>query len=134
MIKSMKRTFVILDKKPVEKNKEFIKALFESHIPKARYWFDKLDCRVSWARETDSGMTLEKYLENFGDGAMVRLDIRREIPEEKIIIFSALNRFPDAPSIERFVWYECPLNKRNYEKVSKLFKKVYGHCMGDTKL
>ncbi len=51
-----------IEKESAKKTKEYMRALFESNIPGSWYWFDKLDCSISLARQPDPDMTYKKFI------------------------------------------------------------------------
>jgi hypothetical protein len=67
-----------IEKESVKKTKEFMKALFQSNIPGSWHWFDKLDCRISLARQPDPGMTDRRFIRNIRKNRFVRLQINRK--------------------------------------------------------
>jgi hypothetical protein len=106
-----------IEKESVKKTKEFMKALFQSNIPGSWHWFDKLDCSVSFARQPDPGMTLNKFIGNIRKNRFVRLQInRKEHPPADL--FKTMNvigfcvctvKLADSPGIERFAWHCTPI-------------------------
>jgi len=126
-ILSMKRLIVMdLDEEPLEKNKEFLKGLYGLKIPKEIKEFDKLNCNVSFSRQDDKKMTLEKYLKKMDDSPRMSISLSAGWQDDPRIIYSISMNDKEDKETSRFAWYKCQLNKPNYKKVSTLFEKVYG--------
>src|SRR3989338_1335284 len=111
-----------LDVFPLEQIKSFMQGLFNLDIENALIWFDKLDCRISWRREPDDKMDLNKFLSDFKDDTFVRLQIGS--PTEGIIRFGANYRKKDT-GISHLAWFQCDLTLNNYKKIDRLFKKAF---------
>lgn len=118
----MQRNQINLADRPVGQNRAFLKALYETKdLENARKWFDQLDCSVSMVRETDSEMTLDKYLGLMTHQFHVILQIGSPLPD--LIRYSASGY--DCHNVNRFAWLECHFNPRNYDLVSRLFNLLY---------
>ena len=132
-----------IQKESVKKNKEFMKLLFEANIPGSWYWFDILDCRVSFARQLDSQMTYKKFIRNIRKDRFVAIEINRKehSPSEPFKNVNIIGFFmrsvtlPDSRQIERFAWHCTPIDTGyfrehpNYKIVDEIFKKVFNTDM-----
>tara|TARA_Y100000310_G_scaffold330357_1_gene401845 strand:+ start:7638 stop:8057 length:420 start_codon:yes stop_codon:yes gene_type:complete len=118
----MQRNQINLGNMFVEKNKEFLKALYGTEdLERARKWFNALDCSVSFARQNDPDMNLGRFLDLITDSFHIVLQTGSPSPDE--IRYCASGS--DDQRVDRFAWVECPYNEHNYGVVSLLFEKVY---------
>jgi len=119
----MQRTQLNLSDRPIEQNRAFLKALYETKdLERARKWFDTLDCSVSIERQIDREMTLDTYLRLMNDQFQILL--RTDFLYEDLIRYSVYGS--DTNGVTRFAWLECPLNERNYDTIVHLFNRAYG--------
>ena len=127
---------------------EFIKELdnLREQIPHSGFRFNMLNCNVSFFRQPDPEMTLDTFLNNYGDDAHMYLTFfvgRKDTNPfyktadeafEMRPIFSLVTRglyVPGVPDEEKFIWYYAPLNAESYGLIDKSFEKVYSRKMAD---
>ena len=116
----MQRNHINLNDRPIEANKDFLRALYGAeYLQDARRWFDKLDTSVSWSRQRDTDMTLDKFLGSMTDKFHIVLQSGHPFDDIRYCASSMGER----PEI--FAWVECPYNEHNYGIVSNLFNHVY---------
>jgi len=128
-----------IDKEPTKKINAFMKILFEADIPGSWYWFDKLNCRVSFARQRDDRMMYKKFIRHIRKDRIVRFQINRiEYPPDDpfkrvnvIGFFIGFVRLPDSEGTERMAWHCTPIDSGyfrkhpNYQRVDEIFKRVF---------
>jgi|APSaa5957512622_1039677.scaffolds.fasta_scaffold170423_2 hypothetical protein len=118
----MYRNQVLLGEGDLEQNKIFLRNLYLcDKLEDSNRYFDKLD--GSTQRETDEGMTLDKFLGLMDDTYHINLQIGS--PAEGIR-YCASGYNLDFDSITRFAWVICPLNDHNFKEISDMFENVYG--------
>lgn len=115
--------YIKLEKKPLEKQKQFVKNLFDLKLQNIKLWFDRLNCEESWARQKCSDMTLEKYLGFFEESTLSRLTIRDDHGKRRIISFSSTTKGDGDNSY--YLWYNCKFSKENYQMIDNLFKEIF---------
>ena len=132
-------TWLNIEKESTKKISEFMKTLFEADIPGSWYWFDKLDCSVSFARQLDKQMTYKKFIRNIRKNRFVRFAInRKEHPPDDlfknvnvICLYIAFVRLPGSKHVERMAWHCTPIDSiyfrehPNYKKIDEIFKKTF---------
>lgn len=122
--------FPDLIKRGVKKNKVFIKSLYEEkNFEDSRKFFDYLDCSRSYQRQTDEGMTLEKFLKFINKNSMITLQLAS--PEPKDIRYGV--RLSDQ-DINRFLFIEMPCNENNFNLVSEIYKSSFGRVLEKEKV
>jgi hypothetical protein len=75
-----------------------------------RWWFDKLDCSESYARQRVEGVSFEDAMEHFVEGALLRVIHRRPVilldePHLEVVFRSMKN------PVDYFLWIVIPLNR-----------------------
>ena len=125
---------IVLNKKGLEENKSFLKAIYSCQdLLEVKKWFDKLDCNISWQRQTDKKMTLEKFLNNMGkDHASFHGTLQINNPDPLKIRYCI--SFDGNDRISRFVWVIYPYNKNNFKITSDLYEKSFGNKIEDDPL
>ena len=124
---SIEKRQINLNSKPIKKTKQFLKSVWESNIEGANKIFDKLD-GTSMARVADSDMNLDKFLSNFLKRNNIHAVLQIGSPREGQIILGVLYNSKDTDrffTVTHFAWFECLLNKENYEIIRDIFKKSY---------
>lgn len=125
-----------LEKSSFTKNKKFTKLLYEADINSKRIYFDIRDYDKSRSRQKDSDMTLDKYLKNISNNAMIVFFVDRmqlnimNGSMEKTMTLAWRGNFKNHFGIEHFAWFECP-TKDCYDVADKLFKSVYKTSIDD---
>ncbi len=96
-------------------------------------WFDKLNCEVSWARQIDNKMTLEKFLTGMSacmsKNSWIYITLQLGSPNPPEIRYCV--DFTDSKRISRFSWVICPYNKHNFGLIAKLYEKSFGIKLED---
>lgn len=116
----MQRNQIGLEDRPLKKNKEFLKGLYEtSDLVGVRRWFDKLEGSIE--RKYDPNITLEKFLDLMTESFFIVLQTGSPFLDD----IRCCSRGSDDQGSEVFAWIECPYNEYNYNVVSGLFKEVY---------
>lgn len=112
-----------LQRCPIDQNKKFLIQMSSSkELEDLRIWFDTLDCSVSFARQRDEKMTLERYVKSQHFNFVVFQTDDREI---RFSVSYSVRKKNSLDSIEYFAWVECRFSQSNYDVINKLFKKVY---------
>ena len=91
-----------------------MRTLFEADIPGSWYWFDKLDCSISFDRQLDTQMTYKKFIRNIRKNRIVRFAInRKEHPPDDpfknvnvIYLYIGLVHLPESERVERMAWHQ----------------------------
>ena len=119
----MQHNQICLSKKPIKKNKQFLKLLYGAEdLEGYKKSFEKLDCSISLARDMDdSDMTLEKFLDLMTGKLHIMLQIGSPIMDKIRYTTCTLSR-----DVDKFFMVECSYNEPNYSMVSQIFKQVYG--------
>ncbi|MBR9704549.1 hypothetical protein GOV12_04000 [Candidatus Pacearchaeota archaeon] len=116
----MKRNQIRLKEKPLEVNRNFLKAFYNcSGLEGVSRSFDKLSDQGR--RETDGDMTLDRFLEIMDHKFLINLQIGS--PSHDQIRYCACSILKDN---DIFIFVECSLNQANYDVVSGLYRKFYG--------
>lgn len=75
-----------------------------------RWWFDKLDCSVSCARQVIAGVSFEEAMSHFGKGAFVSVIHRRQVIPVDEHYLEVGFRSMESQS-DYFLWIIVPLDK-----------------------
>jgi hypothetical protein len=109
----------------IEKNRKFFKLLYQNKdLTKVSKWFDKHEGYV--ARERDTEMTLEKFVELMGDDSVIRIQFASPDPLRIKYFTRQLTGYAS-----NFAWIECPYNDNNFNIFSQLFEKSFKRKLKD---
>ena len=84
--------------------------LRKAHSISERWWFDKLDCSESYARQRVEGVAFEDAMEHFVEGALLRVIHRRPVIPMDEPHIEAVFRSMENP-VDYFLWIVVPLNR-----------------------
>ncbi len=115
-----------LNSKPIKKTKQFLKSVWESNIEANRF-FDKLEAPVI-RRQVEPDMTIDKFLSNLKRNN-IHIVLQIGSPQDEQIVIGTVYDSRDAEKfskVSHFAWFECLLNKENYETIKRLYQEAYG--------
>ena len=115
----------------VKKEGIFLESLLKTEIPESEYWFNRTKDITSLEtylthpemRELDPDMNLETYLAHVNGNTLI--DIRLSNPEKILCLVSGVH-LEENPDIERVLFYECPSNEVNNERIKGLLRNAFG--------
>jgi len=81
--------------------------LRKAHSICDRWWFDKLDCSISFAREQVKNISFEEAMEHFVEGALMNVIERNQILLDKPCLEVGF-RSMESP-VDYFLWIIVPL-------------------------
>jgi hypothetical protein len=81
--------------------------LRKAHSICDRWWFDKLDCSISFARELVKNISFEEAMEHFVEGALMNVIERNQILLDKPCLEVGF-RSMESP-VDYFLWIIVPL-------------------------
>ncbi len=111
----------------VEKNKQFLEQIYTNEeLVEFTRNFDFLDCSVSFSRQQDKDMTLEKFLTLIDEESFILLQLASPNPYE--IRYGI--RLADK-GVDRFIFIDGPYTDPNFEVVSRLYKQSFGKELED---
>ena len=117
-----------LNSEPLTRNKEFLLKLFELQLDNAEYHFDILDCSVSFRRQHDPLMTVEKFSSLLQRKMEVILQVGSPCCDE---IRYGIRLQATGENFERFVFVDMSLTARNFEQVNATFREVFKREIGE---
>lgn len=121
----MKNLQISLNRAPIRQSKYFLKALFdvqefeETERQRTVTLFQTLD-GTQLARKANPTMTLERYCALPWINRHVRLQIGTHTPEA-IVHATCIEQ----KGVTCIAWFICALTERNYDTITRLFKKAY---------
>ncbi|MFH1668642.1 MAG: hypothetical protein ABIA62_01830 [Candidatus Woesearchaeota archaeon] len=117
---------VMLDKKGVRKNREFLRAIYTSEdLEDVSRWFDFLHAEVSFRRQPDPNMTLDRFVRLMGKDTYIPLQIGSPGPYEIRYCASVDD------GVRRHFFLECPYTEWNFDVVSGLYLQAFGVRLED---
>ena len=84
--------------------------LRKAHSICERWWFDKLDCSESFARQRVKDISFEDAMGHFVDGALMRVIHRRQVLPIDEPHLEVVFRSMEMP-VDYFLWIIVPLNR-----------------------
>ncbi len=86
--------------------------LRKAHSLCEHWWFDKLDCSISCARQRVKDISFEEAMSHFGERSLINVIHRRQIvpidPPHLEVGFRAMES-----SVDHFLWIIVPLERAN---------------------
>jgi hypothetical protein len=114
----------------VEKNRKFVELMHKSRsLREVTRFFDFLNCNISFRRQPDKTMTLDKFLGLIDSSSFITLQLASPSPWE--IRYGIRTNDKDDRETERFVFIECPYNARNFRAVSRMYRKAFDKNLED---
>lgn len=111
-----------LNKYSLEDNKKFLKSIYEEeNFIEVNKFFNFLDCNISWRRQTDKEMSLEKFLELMKNNDYITLQLASPDPDE--IRYGVVSK--KINSNEKFLSIDMPYNNSNFDLISKIYKDSF---------
>ncbi|MFH1173988.1 MAG: hypothetical protein V1725_02560 [archaeon] len=110
------------------KNKRFLRELYSADLEGKIMNFDILDCSISWHREGDPSMTLERFLKEMRT-PHITLQINSPIPH--VIRYGASYEQDIGRTVSHFAWVECPYSDENFARVGSLYLKTFNKRIED---
>jgi hypothetical protein len=84
--------------------------LRKAHSICDRWWFDRLDCSESFARQRVEGISFEDAMQHFVEGALMNVIHRRQILSLDQPHLEVGFRSMESP-VDYFLWIIVPLNR-----------------------
>jgi hypothetical protein len=124
---------LVLSEKGVEDNIKFLKAIYASNdFSAASKKFDLLDCSVSFARQDDTGMTISRFAKLIGERSHIVFHSDIIDPfKGPILYYTAIVSKVEPKQINRFMFFECPYTRSNFEVMSRLYREAFGLRLED---
>jgi len=121
----MARVFIFLSKEAsIEENKRMLSEVYNSRLDNLNFLFEKFPT-TQLARVVDEDMNLDLFLKNIKRGYTAKLTLGRISDEPLMIEGFYDNVFIPNSNVERWVNWFCPWSNDNFNKLDRIFKKIY---------